>query len=245
MRLYSLSTNITSITAQHVHLPQTFHTHAMPASDWLEADGDVVCCFLCCCPVLCYVVFIRPSPCGNARRPRIVPPFRIPKEWESDPLKPLPKHRKSLSMPLTGLKSKIPLLNRQQKKSKLFTHLSADMRLLTYEYVLAPPDNRVLHVASTHKRLCSVRCTNADPRNIRGWQHTCWGLPALLDGTVMRRVARIEHTSLDNEMIQRQREQVQLQSHNESIVGRCNNSCTKKRTIDTPPKYSHGEESPR
>lgn len=60
-----------------------------------------------------------------------------------------------------------------QEQSLFFSKLPIDIRRMIYDYVLVSPDDRVLHIASSWRRLFSRRCheTNTDPR---GWRHRCW-----------------------------------------------------------------------
>lgn len=61
----------------------------------------------------------------------------------------------------------------QQEQSLFFSRLPIDIRRIIYQYVLASPEDRVLHIASSWRRLFCHRCdeTNSDPR---GWLHKCW-----------------------------------------------------------------------
>jgi len=62
----------------------------------------------------------------------------------------------------------------QQEQSLLFSKLPIDVRLLIYQHVLASPEGRVLHIASSWRRLFCHPCheTNSE---LRGWRHGCWG----------------------------------------------------------------------
>ncbi|KAL2841303.1 hypothetical protein BJX68DRAFT_245629 [Aspergillus pseudodeflectus] len=147
--------------------------------------GIIICCpFLCC-----YFCVNPPRFCGYKNRshyetvPSLVPPGW---SWRSEPPEPLPRYRRSLSAPPSGLRAVYPGL-KPQKKSRLFTQLAPEIRLRIYEEVLAPEGNEVLHLASTHRRVFGIRCSNTDKRNIRGWQHACWpNMIAYQDGTVQR-----------------------------------------------------------
>lgn len=61
----------------------------------------------------------------------------------------------------------------QQEQSLFFSKLPIDIRRIIYQFVLASPEDRVIHIASSWRRLFCHRCdeTNSDPR---GWLHKCW-----------------------------------------------------------------------
>ncbi|OJJ34570.1 hypothetical protein ASPWEDRAFT_70236 [Aspergillus wentii DTO 134E9] len=94
--------------------------------------------------------------------------------------KGLPPRKRALSLPLPELPKKSKQKSYAQNECLLFK-LPPEIRRLIYKEILAPEDGSVLHVASSHKRLRSMRCHEWNPR-IRDWEHRCWG-EVVMDGS--------------------------------------------------------------
>lgn len=99
----------------------------------------------------------------------------VRKERES-PVRPLRRNRKrALTLPLPESSSffgRKAQRTYDQLQSRFLTRLSYDIRLMIYEYVLAP-DDQLLHVAAIPGRLCGIRCYETDPTRPVG-EHRCW-----------------------------------------------------------------------
>lgn len=94
----------------------------------------------------------------------------------SESPKPLPARRRKLTL--------FSFENEQQKQlqSLFFTKLPAEIRRQIYLEVLWPgAGSNEVHVASSHRRVCSVPCFEKH-HDLTGWQHACWS-PEARDGT--------------------------------------------------------------
>ncbi|KAJ5152699.1 uncharacterized protein N7482_009177 [Penicillium canariense] len=94
------------------------------------------------------------------------------------PVRPLHRQRKrALTLPLPetspGRKAQRTY---DQSQSLFLDRLPFEIRHKIYEAILAPPDNRILHVAAISGRLCGIRCHETDPTRST-WCHQCWDPP--------------------------------------------------------------------
>lgn len=112
----------------------------------------------------------RPSPEKLERKKR---------HQRSDSPEPLPARRRALTLLLGSLDTAS-----SQQLSLFFTKLPPDVRYLIYQHVLRASGRAYLHVASTHRRVCSFPCYES--RDLHGWQYICWW-NAATDGTTMPR----------------------------------------------------------
>lgn len=164
----------------------------------VEIDGSVMCsrgrkgrrerCLMILLVIVCWPCIAIDNICRSSRpNPEEVERFK--RSRGSDPPDPLPVlRRRALTLP-AGL---VPLDPVSQPQSSFFTRLSPEIRYSIYRHVLRPSGSCCLHVASTHRRVCSFACfefeSEAQARQIHGWQHACWtGRGTAADGTIMPR----------------------------------------------------------
>lgn len=83
------------------------------------------------------------------------------------------------ALPPTRPRALSRLAAADQLQSLFFGRLSAELRNIIYEEVLA--GHRDLHLANMHQRLGCIRCFQHDD-GVPGWKHDCWGW-CYLDGT--------------------------------------------------------------
>ncbi|KAJ5808859.1 hypothetical protein N7474_010128 [Penicillium riverlandense] len=99
-------------------------------------------------------------------------------DWKKKdpPVRPLRRNRKralTLPLPKASYSGRKAQRTYDQSQSLFLNRLSSDIRLIIYEYVLAPPGDQVLHVAAISGRLYGIRCYETDPTR-PAWKHKCW-----------------------------------------------------------------------
>lgn len=96
------------------------------------------------------------------------------KDWkEKKYVRALRNRKRALTLPLpqTSYSRRKAQRTYDQSQSRFLSRLSCEIRLIIYEYVLAPPG--VLHVAAVSRRLRGIRCYEPDPTRPAG-DHRCW-----------------------------------------------------------------------